>query len=276
MQRRSATVYVVLFLVVAAGAYSLIGVAQQPDIEVDGEAYAQNDTLTVNDREYTVDSVSEGEGALTWTNESARHTETWENNTTVELEDNSTFRVLIPNESDPNDVTLQQEFELGDDVTTVEEDGTTYVVTGEGDNRSLVPVEEYKRQEFGEPETREYTEGDTFDHRGNETTVNNVTVESAELVWTAPQTNDVPMSEGDEVTLGPDGNNETYVAHFEQRNVDGEQQPVVVLSQDVQGYQNQVAEINDFNERIAGLWGVVIISVITVLMLIAFAFLPPK
>lgn len=276
MQRRSATVYVVFFLVVAAGAYSLIGVAQQPDIEVDGQAYTQNDTLTVNDREYTVDSVSESEGALTWTNESAQYTETWGNNTTVELEDNSTFRVLIPNESDPDNVTLRQEFELGDDVTTVEEDGTTYVVTGEGDNKSLVPVDEYKRQEFGEAETREYTEGDTFDHRGNETTVNNVTVESAELVWTAPQTNDVSMSEGDEVALGPEDNTETYVAHFEQRNVDGEQQPVLVLSQDVDGYQTQVGKVNDFNERIAGLWGIVIISAITVLLLIALAFLPPK
>lgn len=276
MQRRSATVYVVLFLVVAAGAYSLIGVAQQPDIEVDGETYTQNDTLTVNDRQYTVDSVGESEGTLTWTNESARYTETWENNTTLELEDNSTFRVFIPNESDPSDVTLQQEFELGDNVTTVTENETTYVVTGEGDNRSLVPVEEYKRQQFGEPETREYSEGDTFDHRGNETTVNNVTVESAELVWTGTQTNDVGVAEGDQVDLGPEDNNETYVAHFEQQNVDGEQQSVLVLSQNLDAYDTQVGEVNDFNERIAGLWGIVIISVITVLLLIALAFLPPK
>lgn len=276
MQRRSATVYVVLFLVVAAGAYSLIGTAQQPDIEVDGEAYTQNQTLTVNDREYTVDSVSDGEGTLTWTNESAQYTETWENNTTVELEDNSTFRVLIPNESDPDDVTLQQEFELDDDTTTVEEDGTTYVVTGDGDDRDLVPVDEYKRQQFGDAETREYTEGDTFDYRGNETTVNNVTVESAELVWTAPRTNDIGVAEGEEVTLGPDGNNETYVAHFETRQTDGDEQPVLVLSSDVRSYDRQVSEINDFEERIAGLWGVVILSVLTVVLLIALAFLPNK
>ena len=276
MQRRSATVYVVFFLVVAAGAYSLIGVAQQPDIEVDGQAYTQNDTLTVNDRQYTVDSVSESEGALTWTNRSAQYSATWENNSTLQMENNKTFRVSIPNESDPSQVTLRQEFNLSENATTVEQGGTTYVVTGEGDNKSLVPVDEYKRQQFGEPETRQYSEGDTLQYQGNETTVNNVTVESAELVWTAPRTNNVPVTEGDEVALGPDGNNRTYVAHFEQRNVDGEQQSVLVLSQNRDAYQTQVTEISEFNERIAGLWGVVIISAITALLLVVFAFLPPK
>ena len=54
MQRRAATVYAVLFLVIAAGSYSLIGVAQEPGIDLEGDTYAENDTMTVNDMDYTV------------------------------------------------------------------------------------------------------------------------------------------------------------------------------------------------------------------------------
>ena len=72
MQRRAATVYGVLFLVIAAGAYSLIGVAQEPGIDLQGETYTENDTLTVDGLEYTVASISDGEGALERVNESGR------------------------------------------------------------------------------------------------------------------------------------------------------------------------------------------------------------
>lgn len=270
MQRRAATVYGVLFLVIAAGAYSLIGVAQQPQIDVQGDTYAENDTVPVNGLDYNVSSVGDGEGTLTRVNESARYTETWANNSTVELADNSTYRVLIPNESDPDEFTLREEFELGENVSTVEQDGTQYVVVNESDgNRSLVPVEEYKRQQYGEPDTQEYAEGDTFDYRGNETAVTNVTASQATLAWNAPRTLETSFAEGENVTLGPEGDNRTFTAHFPDDST-------LQLASNPNAYQQQVGDIDHFNERISGLWGIVLLSVVTVVLLFGLAFLPNK
>jgi plastocyanin len=268
MQRRAATVYAVFFLVIAAGSYSLIGVAQEPGIDLEGDTYAENDTMTVNDMDYTVASVGDGEGTLSRVNESARYTTMWANNSTVQW-DNSTYRVLIPNESDPGQFTLRQEFNLSENTTTVTQNETEYVVVDENGNKSLVPVDEYKNQQFGEPETREYAEGDTFQFEGNETIVSNVTAEEATLAWNAPRTLETSLAEGGNVTLGPDGNNETFVAHFPE---DG----VVQLSSNPDEYQTQANEIDHFNERIAGLWGIAILSGLTVALLFGLALLPNK
>ncbi|MFC7081883.1 hypothetical protein [Halorussus caseinilyticus] len=270
MQRRAATVYAVLFLVIAAGSYSLIGVAQEPGIDVQGETYAQNDTLTVNGYEYTVTSLGDGEGTLTRVNESARYTAELANNSTTQL-DNSTYRVFIPNESDPSQFTLRQEFNLSENVTTVTQNETEYVVVDDGQNKSLVPVEEYKNQQFGEPETREYAEGDDFQYEGNRTTVTNVTADAASVAWTAPRATENSLSEGTNLTLGPENDNETFVAHFPE----GEE-GVVQLGSDPAAYQSEVSDIDNFDERIAGLWGIAILSVLTVILLFGLAFLPNK
>ncbi|WP_135805974.1 hypothetical protein [Halorussus marinus] len=268
MQRRSATVYAVLFLVVAAGAYSLIGTAQQPDISVEGDTYTEDQTLTVGDRQYTVASIGDGEGTLAWTNESARYTATWENNTTTQL-DNTTYRVLIPNESDPGEVTLRQQFNLSENTSTVTQDETRYVIVGEGDNRTLVPVDEYKRDQFGEPDTRTFAEGESLQYEGNETTVSNITADVATLAWTGTRTNEVGLAEGRNVTLGPTGDTQSFVPHFPE---EGE----LLLSTQTAEYQQQLDAQADFDERIAGLWGVVILSGLTVAFLVMFAFLPNK
>lgn len=260
--------YVVLFLVVAAGAYSLIGTAQQPQIDVEGESYAENDTVTVNGYEYTFASVGAEEATVERVNESAEYTETFQNNSTVDI-DNTTYRVLIPNTSDPGEFTLREEIELGENVSTVEQNETTYVVIDEGENMTLVPVDEYLNQEYGEPETQTYSEGETFQYEGNETTVSNITVDEATLTWTAPRTLETSFAEGEEVALGPEGDTQTFVAHFPEEGT-------VVLSQNPAQYEQQVEEIDQFNERIAGLWGIVILSVITAILLIGLAFLPNK
>ncbi|UPW01815.1 hypothetical protein M0R88_06890 [Halorussus gelatinilyticus] len=269
MQRRAATVYGVLFLVIAAGSYSLIGVAQEPGIDLEGETYTENDTLTVGGLEYTVASVGDGEGTLERVNQSARYTATWANNTTAQL-DNTTYRVLIPNRTDPSQFTLREEFNLSENVSTVTQGGTEYVVVNRSDgNRSLVPVDEYKRQQFGEPETRQFSEGQTFQLAGNQTTVSNVTREEALLTWTAPRTVSTSFAEGENVTLGPADGGQQFVAHFPANDT-------VQLSPNPPEYQSQVSEINHFNERIAGLWGITILSVLTVVLLFGLAFLPNK
>ncbi|UPV75743.1 hypothetical protein M0R89_06700 [Halorussus limi] len=276
MQRRAATVYAVLFLVIAAGSYSLIGVAKEPGIELQGETYAENDTLTVDGYQYTVASVGDGEGTLERVNESARYTATWANNTTTQV-DNTTYRVLIPNQTDPGQFTLREQFNLSENTSTVTQGGTEYVVVNEsGGNRSLVPVDQYKRQQFGQPDTRQYSEGQTFQLGGNRTTVSNITADQATLTWTAPRTESTSLEEGGNVTLGPADGGQQFVAHFTNETVDGEQTTVVQLSPNPGEYQSQVSEIDHFNERMAGLWGVTILSSLTVVLLFGLAFLPNK
>ncbi|WP_135829963.1 hypothetical protein [Halorussus halobius] len=268
MQRRAATVYAVLFLVIAAGAYSLVGVADSPTIDLDGETYTENESLPVAGYEYTVASVGDGEGTLTRVNESSVYTATLDNDTTVDLDD-ETYRVLIANTSDPDEFTLREEFDLGENVTNVTQDGTEYIVRNESDgNRTLVPRSEYERQRFGEPDTRTYAENDTFDYQGNETTVTNVTADAAQLQYVAPATEETSLAEGGNVTLGPNGE-EAFVAHFPEEGV-------VQLSTDLEGYDEQVEEIDRFDERIAGLWGVAILSGLTLILLVGLAFLPNK
>ena len=91
MQRRAAAVYLVLFLVIGAGAYAYTGIAEKPQVELDAESYAPGDELTVDDRTYTVNAIGETSGSdgttvvgnLTWTDPDATYTASLENNTTV-------------------------------------------------------------------------------------------------------------------------------------------------------------------------------------------------
>lgn len=107
MQRRAAAVYLVLFVVLAGGAYAYIEVgATQPQISIDGPTYEQGETLSVDDRTYTVTGISaeSGEdgisrsGELTWFNESNIATATIENESTLTYQD--TYRVSV--DSDAN------------------------------------------------------------------------------------------------------------------------------------------------------------------------------
>lgn len=260
--------YAVLFLVIAAGAYSLVGVAESPTIELDGETYTENESLSAGGYNYTFASVGDGEGTLTRVNESSVYTVTMANDTTVDL-DNRTYRVDIPNTSDPDEFTLREEFALGENVTNITQDDTEYIVlNGSDGNRTLVPRDEYERQQFGEPDVRTYAENDTLDYQGNETTVTNVTADAAQLQYVAPATVETSLSNGANVTLGPNDGTE-YLVYFPESGV-------VQLSPDLDGYAEQTAEIDQFDERIAGLWGVVIMSAVTVVLLVGLAFLPNK
>jgi hypothetical protein len=87
MQRRATAAYVALFLVLAAGSYGFIAVAEPPEESMDAGNAAftlqQGDSLTVNGRTYTASSVqppssgSEGSATFTWENESAPYSEVW-------------------------------------------------------------------------------------------------------------------------------------------------------------------------------------------------------
>lgn len=83
MQRRAAAAYVVLFMVISAGAYAYLGMVEQPQVQMDGDSYAEGATITVDAREYSVTDLSDGSGTLAWTNQSAQYEVTLEHNETV-------------------------------------------------------------------------------------------------------------------------------------------------------------------------------------------------
>lgn len=290
MQRRAAAVYAAFFLVIAVGAYSMIGVAQAPDISVSGPTYAAGDSLTAGDRTYTVSEVGERTATLMWVNESARHTETWDAHLqrydlrpgsgaadgagqgvivdqdipTVTVQDTD-YRVVVQPAPEPTDVYLVEAISLDENTTTVTKDGTTYVVTEEADGPGLTPVHQFVSETRGPPEVREFTEGDTLTYQNQTVTITQVANESVTVEWTAPSENTIDLNEGRQVTLG----NTEYVAHFPSPNT-------VQLSPDVKAYEEDVQVIDNFDERIAGLWGVTILSGLAAFLLLGLAYMPSR
>lgn len=265
MQRRAVAVSVAFFLVIAAGAYALIGAAQQPTVSiedgnVDHRLTSQGQTFTVDGVEYNVTEL-EGESATAaWTNESATFSATLENNSTVPYRD-ANYTVLIPNESEPGQFSLRERQTV--DRPTLTENGTTYVVVGgEGDNRTLVPRSEY----LEDPQEFTFRQGDQLDYQNNTTTVATIQQSGVTLQWTGERTNTVSFEEGGNATLGDD---RTFVAHFPSNGT-------VELAENYQDYQSDLDRVEYFNERVNGLWGVVIVSGLAVVLLIGMAYMPSR
>lgn len=295
MQRRAAAAYVVFFLAIAAGAYAVIATASAPAVSLENPDYelSQDSQLTVNGRSYTVSELSAeasgggghggGGGGVThsatfaWTVERGSHTETWEKGDEVEFSGatfagrtlNDTYVVIIPNVSDPGNATLREA--PGDNVTTKDVDGVTYVLDdldGDGKkdpNEALIPITEYdglKRVQV--------TEGQ-FDYNGNTTTVN-VTSNAVTLSWTAPKTKTTDVSQAANVTLGPEGNAKEFFAYFPNNDT-------VMLLENPGGYRayhEDASTIEYFHERQNGLWGITILSLLSAILLGGMAYMPRK
>lgn len=286
MQRRAAAVYVAFFLVLGAASYSLVATAEEPTLAFENPDHrlGVNESFQVagSDETYTVGSIDaevEGgdhggattvtrSGTVNWVNESARYTESWENNSTVTV-DETDWTVQIPNETDPDGFTLQEdlnetailEADPAVDNETVTRDGTRYVVRTENDSITLVPASEY----FPAPTTRTFDEGGTLAYAGNQTTVENVSSTAVRLAWTGQQTNTVEVSDRANVTVG----GQTYLAFFPDNST-------LVLTQDFESYERQTSEIARYHEHVSGLWGVTIVSGMTAVLLIGLAYLPSR
>lgn len=269
MQRRAAGVYIAIFLVISAGAYSLVGMAKEPAVSIDNPDKTltkQGQTFTVDGRQYNVTSLSGGSAKVAWTQQSATYSAELANNSTIKRS-GTTFQVLIPNKSKPQKATLREVQNLTNDTQTVKQGGKTYVVTnGSNGNKSLVPVDEYKRQQFGKPQTKTLRKGDTFQYSNNSTTVKNISAEAVTLQWKAPKTTETSLKSGSRADLGP--NNKTFVAQSQGKKV--------LLSSDVKAYNEQEEAVTHFHERIAGLWGVSILSFIAAALIGMLAYLPFK
>jgi hypothetical protein len=272
MQRRAAAAYVVLFVLIAAGSYAFIATAQAPAVTIENPDHdlAAGDEFTVADRTYEVTEITLTEeeddhggseetltATLEWTNDSAISTESFERDGEVEL-DNTTYDVVIPNESDPGRATLREQ--PGDDVETVEREDGTYVVVQDGEgNEELVPIDEY------EPLERvELSDGQQFDYDGNDAEVR-IASDQLTFRWNEPTTNEVELTNDQTATL----NGQRYLVFLE-----GEDR--LLLTSDFESYEQQVQEIDRFDQRMNGFWGVTLLAGLTAILVAGLAYLPHK
>lgn len=239
MQRRAAAVYFMLFVLLGAGAYGFIQVGMsQPTVDLDGPAYAEGDELTVGDRTYMVDSIDTEEGEL------AAHA--------------GEADLVWLNESNRGTATLENG-------STVTFDGDEYrVVTGEG---AFTLVAE---QNVSEPDRVEFSVGDDFDYEAEGVTasVDGVSEDGVTLSWAAPGEETVTVGAGENQTL----NGVEYFAHFPSED----RVQILRTDQHYGAYVGDLGAIEYWNERENGVWGIVILSFITGVVLVTTAYLPVK
>lgn len=213
------------------------------------ETVAVGGSLTYQGNETTVTAIDSDGVTLTW---------------------GEPYRVSVPNASAPESVTFIQQFDvsgrLADDPAvhdeTVTVDGVESVVS-RADN-STQPLDTY----LPDPDTATFSEGDRLRYEDSQVTIGNVTTDGVRLTWSGERTNTIRFSEGANVTL----NGQAYFTHFPE--TDSVQ---LLPREEAYGdYQQQLDEIDYYDERMLGLWGVVILSLIAAIMLLSTAYLPVK
>lgn len=185
--------YVAFFLVVGAAAYGLIQTTSAPTVSMEGPTYTEGDEVTIGDRTYTVSSTGADSGELTWVNESGVETTSLDNGSAVPATD-----VVWEDQVARQEAT----FAAGDTVT---DGGTDYAVdvNASAGTLTLTNVDD-------STDNATVEQGDTFEFRGFEATVTDVSGDGATVVWGGPY---VLTVDGGNVT---DPTEATFV---EQRNV---------------------------------------------------------
>jgi hypothetical protein len=264
MQRRWAAICLAFFLVTAAGAYGVSAVAEEPDLELSGDTYQQDDTLQTNGTTYTV-AVSGGSGSLVY-NETVSNEESFANNSAIEYAEGS-YNVTIESADDPSGFALVEEFDVEsilvndsavENQTYTADDGTQFVRYRNGTTQA---VDAY----LPEPNRETFSEGDSLQHAGESKTVDNVTASSVTVTWETEEEQTVSLAHGENATVG----GTQYVATFPADDT-------VKLSEDVAGYQEYADNQQYFQQRLSGLNYVVIFSLVSAFLLTAIAFLPRR
>lgn len=266
MQRRAAAIYATLFILIAAGSYVTIGVAQEPTISLQNPDFSlsENDTFTVDGRTYTVTDIGDGEATLVWVNQSARFSETLAADATVTV-DGTDFSVSIDANATPPQVTLTEVRTVPENVTVVEDDNETFVVQERDGQRVLVPRDRYLDERFGPADTRRLTPGDRFEFQNNTVTVDSITPDEVVLTWTGERRNDVPARAGENVTL----NGRQFVAHFPD-------DATLVFESDFQAFARDERAIAKFEDRMQGLWIGTIMSSLAAVLILGLSYLPSR
>lgn len=289
MQRRAAALYAVFFLVVGVLSFSLISTATAPQLSFENPEHelGEGDDLVVDGTTYTLDSITaemkaEGggghgggggkhlvrSGTIVWTNESARVTAEWGADSSITYQ-NESWTVVVDGGENATEVTLresinrtailQNDSDVQNSVQTV--DGTEYVVREDGDNRTLIPADDY----FPDPETLTFEEGESVQFEGEAFTISTVNGDGATLSRVSPQEVEISVSNKANVTVG----SEQYFAYFPNNDT-------LVLTKQYETYQQHKEETKQFAEHESGLWGVSIVTMTGAVFLIALAYLPNR
>ena len=279
MQRRAVAVYVALFVLIAGAAGVLTATAETPEITFENPEFdvSEGDQIDADGDSYTVAEITESEpdddGQTTVTGilereEETRLSETWENESAIELDDGE-WRVEIRSD-EPTAFTLvevldrQAILEADDaaDNETVERDDGEYVAVTDGSgDTTLVSADEY----FPAPEERTYETGDSLAYNDETVTVDEITTDNVVVVWDGVQTTTVELEEESTVTLG----GTEYIAHFPDAST-------LTLTSDIEAYEAQAAEIEQFNQYNSGLFRVILLVGLSSVLLLGIAFIPSR
>jgi hypothetical protein len=269
MQRRAAAVYFVLFMVIGAGGYAFMQVGMSaPEVDLDGPTYTEGETLTVNGVEFTVTAAEPESGEVTFFNEEAVETATLENGSTTQY-DGGPYTVRTVNESDEFRLTEEQNVSA----IVANDSDATGVVTDDNDqqfvrfwNGSLTPLSEY----LPPAETATFAVGDEFAYAEENVTatVDTVTTSEATLVWDNPGNESIGFDEGENVTLA----GQTYMGHIPANG-----SVEILPAEEYYGqYQAELSDIDYYQERQNGVWGIIIVSFLAAIVLVSAAYLPNK
>ncbi len=281
MQRRAVAVYVAFFVLIAAASYTLVATAEEPTITLEDADYelSEGESLTVGDQEYSITEIEETEdeedgtmtfaGSIEWIEEDVEMTELWANGDTVEVDDTD-WEVQIDDDEEPTSFSLEEildrqailEADPNAGNETIEQDDEEFVVVGANGDEELVPVEEY----FDDPATISYSEGETLTYNDRTVTVTDVTPEEVTLSWNEDETNSEDLEQGGMIELA-DGNE--YLTFFPGSDT-------VMLTEDTTGYDQQLEAQQQFADRVTGLNYTIVTSLLFVVSLITFAFLPSR
>lgn len=187
MQRRAAAAYAGLFILIAVGAYVMVGVAQEPAVTVENPDHSlgENESFEVGDRVYTVDDINgsvdaiERNTTLDWTNESERRT--------VTIANNSEFPAI--NATWPGQ-TARVTSTLANG-STVRYNGTPHTVQAENGSFTL------------RVQNVSFAVDDTVGYNGNQTNVTAANDGNVTLTWN--DTGNVTLSEGSTVSYNGSG-----------------------------------------------------------------------
>jgi len=281
MQRRAAAAYVAFFLVIAAGSYGVIATTDNPEpyvTEQEAEhTLVDGEEIDIGERTYNVSlSAEESDGGdhgggggveysgtLTWTNESAVQTATWEQNTTVTY-DNSTYRVLIENVSSPSELQLRPEppeeanprFVNGSQIVDTDIDDDGFVEQGIPIVRYLETVENRSN----------VTVTDSVTINGTERSVTSLTNESATFEWVEPAEEEISLAQASTIEL--DG--EEYFVYFESGET------AYLDANESTAYYERQSDYDTMTLRTNGFWAVTMVSAVAGMGLIGLAFLPRR
>lgn len=265
MQRRWAAIYLAFFLVMAASAYSVMAVAEEPAIDIEGDTFSEGDTLEADGTTYTFTEVADRSGAVEH-NETVDQEQELANNTVIEYRDGE-YNVTIESAEEPQSFTLTQEFDVeaileGDDDVNNEtftgDDGEEQVVYRNGTTQLL---SEY----LPEPDSEEFSVGETIEHDGHTKSIEAVTAEAVTVTWQEELTQTTELSEGKQVTFG----GTDYVFTFVDDNT-------VMLSTQIDEYEQTQENREFFDQRMSGLLYVIIFSLGSGFVLAASAFMPRR